>query len=521
MAALDLHCGVEDVHGACAWAGGRVDPLDSFDSEMQEWEEQLQDVQRKIEELYKEVKARRGASEYALVSNHAHLDFTLLPVDAAGGYHGPNRCYSAGGEVGSVRLCGEGRGDLLAWHANAVNHHGDHINGTCDSEAGCHHDGFLCPMSRDVTLNILNGYLGQGEDATQRRRSPGAPHTVMQSVRCRHDGAILGPVPGRIGDVLAGEFEENRKNGGFGPDGARYMSWKDASCPKEAPPERPASKLRQRDVAPPIHIPTRSTHFPELPQQPDRKCSLVDWKCGSPSVLRKFGAMLQENEGKTLIEDGTVTMVISADPSKAPATPVCQRKLGAGRVSAHVPGQKCPQDPEVWTAGVETSQEPRAVAGSRTMLQSTGEHRGLPRKPPVSPAPRAGVQTGLWGPQGLERLAECMTVDRTLTACAGSQYQGKGQDSRGLWDSVKREEQGTAAYSVQQNCREPSPVQGRRSFSRPARPANQRPPSRWASHTPTAKISTPSGPQFHPPSPAHKAKQSFSNYSLYTETVIM
>lgn len=33
------------------WVGDRADLLDSFDSEMQEWEDQLQDMQRKIEEV--------------------------------------------------------------------------------------------------------------------------------------------------------------------------------------------------------------------------------------------------------------------------------------------------------------------------------------------------------------------------------------------------------------------------------------------------------------------------------------
>lgn len=43
MAALDVH----------VWGGDRVDLLDSFDSEMQEWEDQLQEMQKKIEEVRK------------------------------------------------------------------------------------------------------------------------------------------------------------------------------------------------------------------------------------------------------------------------------------------------------------------------------------------------------------------------------------------------------------------------------------------------------------------------------------
>lgn len=42
-------------------------------------------------------------------------------------------------------------------------------------------------------------------------------------------------------------------------------------------------------------------------------CGLLDRKCSSPSIVRKFGAMLQENEGKVLV-DGAV-MQCSAPPS--------------------------------------------------------------------------------------------------------------------------------------------------------------------------------------------------------------
>lgn len=47
MAAIDLERGLE--HGG--WGNERPELMDNFDSEMQEWEEQLQDIQRKIEEV--------------------------------------------------------------------------------------------------------------------------------------------------------------------------------------------------------------------------------------------------------------------------------------------------------------------------------------------------------------------------------------------------------------------------------------------------------------------------------------
>lgn len=49
MAAIDLERGLE--HSGRGWGQERTELIDNFDSEMQEWEDQLQDIQRKIEEV--------------------------------------------------------------------------------------------------------------------------------------------------------------------------------------------------------------------------------------------------------------------------------------------------------------------------------------------------------------------------------------------------------------------------------------------------------------------------------------
>lgn len=49
MAAIDLERGLE--HSGRGWGHDRPELMDNFDSEMQEWEDQLQDIQRKIEEV--------------------------------------------------------------------------------------------------------------------------------------------------------------------------------------------------------------------------------------------------------------------------------------------------------------------------------------------------------------------------------------------------------------------------------------------------------------------------------------
>lgn len=104
----------------------------------------------------------------------------------------------------------------------------------------------------------------------------------------------------------------------------------------------------------------------------ERKCFspsiLGDRKSGSPSVLRKFGAMLQENEGKMLNELGVVTHQGLAPEPKCP-TPGCQRRAfgataAAGRAPVRVPTQKCQVDSNVLTADTALGQDRGLVSDS-------------------------------------------------------------------------------------------------------------------------------------------------------------
>ncbi|XP_026228724.1 uncharacterized protein LOC113170723 isoform X2 [Anabas testudineus] len=70
-----------------------------------------------------------------------------------------------------------------------------------------------------------------------------------------------------------------------------------------APPIPPRSS--SRNLSTPSH-PDTELHIPESPKMTVRTCHspcvLVDKKCSSPSIVRKFEAMLQENEGKVFID---------------------------------------------------------------------------------------------------------------------------------------------------------------------------------------------------------------------------
>lgn len=437
MAALDLHCGVDP--GVCVWSG---DLFDSFDSEVQLWEEQLQEVQRKIEELYKVVEARRGTSEINPNSN-TQLDITLLPVNNASGY--PNNSYH-GGNINSVPV-----------QHKTFKHPTNYTSDVCSFGVNHQNNGFAGPQSytvngQDVMLDILDSYLGiESGSLNQSREKPhGAPS--MSSIQ-NQKGSHQWPVSGRTGRVSLGEFEEalNRKNKGSAWEEAqvRHVSWKDQVTSTEKSVSKPPIKHRDSP-----HVPARPAHYSDA-----LKCPLVDRRCGSPSVLRKFGAMLQENEGKTLNEDG---IVITLVPKLVPKSP----KPGGSRGSKQAP--------------VKDNDVP--------VTSQNWEHRGA----------KVGVKTSNWGSDNLH--TDFKMAERILSNCSTPSPRNTPSPHQASHDS---------------------PTAPRRSFSRPARPTNQRPPSRWASQTPTPTITTPIAPRSRSLSPACRTKQRFSNYSLYTETVIM
>lgn len=137
--------------------------------------------------------------------------------------------------------------------------------------------------------------------------------------------------------------------------------------------QRDAPSAQQRP-----QLPIATAESPALDRKSYSPSVLGDRKCGSPSVLRKFGAMLQENEGKTLTESGVVTQQGAAPEPKCP-TPVCQRRaLGAaaaaGRAPVRVAAQRCQADSDVLTAELEPGQEWGLASDSGR--QNHKEHRG-------------------------------------------------------------------------------------------------------------------------------------------------
>ncbi|XP_029928791.1 protein SOGA3a isoform X2 [Myripristis murdjan] len=75
--AMDLRCRLE--HNERDWLREKAELLERFDTERREWENQLRDMQRKIEELYCEVRAKREGTELETgVDNGAQDDDVAL-----------------------------------------------------------------------------------------------------------------------------------------------------------------------------------------------------------------------------------------------------------------------------------------------------------------------------------------------------------------------------------------------------------------------------------------------------------
>ncbi|CAJ1077172.1 uncharacterized protein LOC109990063 [Xyrichtys novacula] len=566
MAAIDLERGLE--HGGRGWGAERPELMDNFDSEMQEWEDQLQDIQRKIEELYNEVQARRGANDIAADNpkNSGELDCGL-------GHHG-NSLFVPGHH-----------GKNPTGAITAPHHYGD----ACSYPVG-YQNGYPYNGVSEIG-DLLQDYLGQGKQAN--RKNNGARHvrfsdTIKVStdipsnqdeLRRRSSGnERLGP------EQFLGSFEEthNRKNQ---LSKIKSSSHRESSPNKENTGTKPPLGQRDAPSSQTRSQPSITAESPALDRKSFGVGALGDRKCSSPSVLRKFGAMLQENEGKTLTESGVVT---HQGPEPKCPTPGCQRRAAgaaavAGRAPVRVPNQKCQADSDVLTAEVESGQEWGSV--SDCGRQNHKDHRGgysgskgphaspqqphrrsqVAGSPKVRPRANSGADRdgGLIQaersrkplPQPAEpkmdyRVSSVSTGAQRIQrgGLAGQEVPGCGQvRDEGLIELLDMLEiqheysssprAGHTAYRPdpqQTNLAEPSSANPQRSFSRPARPANQRPPSRWASRTPTARITAPSGPMYRSPSPLTRPPspktrtpspalkhRPLISYSLQTETVIM
>uniref|UniRef100_A0A1A8H690 KIAA0408 n=1 Tax=Nothobranchius korthausae TaxID=1143690 RepID=A0A1A8H690_9TELE len=400
-AAMDLRCRLE--HSERDWLWEKAELLERFDVERREWESQLKDMQRKIEELCCEVRAnRRGTgldsrkqddavghrlslrststgssllsdnSRSELLSSSAQSEPTRNPPSPG---CGPNRntsgdsCLQAdilGFNVSvPVRRRGPERVDDFrsreSWQQEAVADNRKAVDPTQletfypgTSGCGVQQDDFSIGRETGVHVGPHEGsFWGGLSYGSEKKKNATALNAALKEIarvseelcsyqdeirkkdgdlRIRpdflhpagggHDGSCLKPdeAPcdlGQIYDDLRALERENwitlSPDHTWQPNRRSSTSW-------TAEPANLVSYSSVDAAAPPVPPRTSSwnlstpssdaeLHIPESPVATLRKCHspcvLVDRKCSSPSVVRKFEAMLQENEGK-IFKDGVL-----------------------------------------------------------------------------------------------------------------------------------------------------------------------------------------------------------------------
>ncbi|KAG9335233.1 hypothetical protein JZ751_005479 [Albula glossodonta] len=570
MAAMELQCRVELGEGG--WGSDDAKLLERFDAERKEWESQLRDMQRNIEELYNEVKARREGNTAGLdisantetsgpsepPSQHSngyfHSDspnqygngYNNSPGYHRNGYYDPSYHHGNTGSITQPGHCINGGYDHVGFHSNGYSY-------TADPYSNARTD----PVEAELE-EILHSCLGRG---LEHPPSPGSgirhrkPPTPLSPSSCTHGQSPAAVPPAVKGvpqaredqhsshDIIRKQMSQNRSEAGS-PWLEAVENRKNKQSDLDSRFGNTPGLLPTQEHAwvPPIPSSTTSCYMntfpdPQLPVQephPNRKCTspcaLTDRKCTSPSVLRKFGAMLQENEGKTLTDSGVL---------------VDCNNGGSPKSSAFVSVHKWPGDISTERDCAPDYRPADSQQYSRAQHCSVDRESVNLRASAKSPwRPQAVGQRG----QGRE-LEEDMCISgrpRAGNWCSAVQYaehSGSGQAMGPAWDSSEnacRQSPPTAQPQIEaESKRSPAPI--KKSFSRPVRPANRRPPSRWANrmasssatspqranHTPS---STPLQWANHmpsslgtrlPPSPFPAHKQTLYPHCYQMETVIM
>ncbi|KAI4904070.1 hypothetical protein NFI96_033889 [Prochilodus magdalenae] len=435
-AAMDLRCRLE--HSERSWMREKSELLERFDLERKEWESQLRDMQCKIEELYNEVKAHRergavGPNTDAqrrvirLSTRSASTVSSSLtdPSEAHGSSYSEPLTQHSHSSSDSSHNCSEQNGQLCNVQTES-------------SKQRRHEHGELQVINTAALEDILHGCLGKGlgnEPTPIGKEELLNPFRRLQSMDmdCASDkkkntmalNAALKEIA-RVSEELCSYQDEIRKRSDlkrsltdltFFPeedemaeedeletgdadlnlnewckdlqahDNQKWISWDDIK--KESSRTESDIKLPpKKRQAPPI--PVRSTSWylnsppakevePSAPEPLlDRRCQSPcnHRKCNSPSVVRKFEAMLQENEGKILTDSGIVSCSVPLD-SKCNIS-CCQSRwscdgsrFGSSKSSTYVPVQKCLSDVNIAAAGAESSQNQTVVENKQNLK---GEH---------------------------------------------------------------------------------------------------------------------------------------------------
>ncbi|KAM9489231.1 uncharacterized protein KIAA0408-like isoform 2-T2 [Clarias gariepinus] len=418
-AAMDLRCRLE--HSVRDWVREKSELLERFDLERKEWESQLRDMQHKIEELYNEVKTHRQKGAFGPNSSAKTTAIRLSTHSGSTGSSPLTDSSEAHSSSYSEPLSQHRHGSTDSSH-NSNEPNGQHFSIRSERSKQCSSGKYEHNKLEDINTaeleNILHGYL-VNKPICSGQTDLLNPYRGYQNmdINCASDkrntmalNAALKEIA-RVSEELCSYQDEIRKKSDvkrsqtdsmFFPgeaemvkkdimepgvtdfnlkewckdvhslDKQKGIDWDDVKKNSTKTKNDTELPVKKRDVPP---IPFRSTSWyitsplatdiPSSPPEPlmRKTCQspCFDRKCNSPSIVRKFEAMLQENEGKILTDSGIVPGPVPRD-SKCNIS-CCQSRwscdgsrFGSSKSSTYVPIQKCLSEVNIISAEAECSQ---------------------------------------------------------------------------------------------------------------------------------------------------------------------
>ncbi|XP_056114102.1 protein SOGA3a [Rhinichthys klamathensis goyatoka] len=405
-AAMDLRCRLDSSEKG--WVKEKSELLERFEAERKEWENQLMDMQRKIEELYNEVKAHRtGCSLRPITDGQNALRISscsvstlssevTYPSDAQSNEYSEALTQQSNASIDSQtsqlsHITSESS-DQCSDQSKLLNQQStgeqkaidtaelEEILETClklkmeNKSCFVGQDDLLNPFKRFQSMEItcgsdkkknntaLNAALKEIARVSEELCSYQDEMRKLPDIKRSRSESMVFPrraeLVERVKDNLEMEdtvlYLKNMSEDLKSLDEQYWMSWESCNVESQQRDAKPPDNIRQQ--APPI--PARSTSWyisspsaselessgtEELCQRPGTH---PERKYTSPAIVRKFEAMLQENEGKILTDSGNVSC---SDPVDSKCNISCCQsrwscdgsRFASNNSSRHVPVKRC------------------------------------------------------------------------------------------------------------------------------------------------------------------------------------
>ncbi|KAK7157227.1 hypothetical protein R3I93_008643 [Phoxinus phoxinus] len=405
-AAMDLRCRLDSSEKG--WVRERSELLERFEAERKEWENQLVDMQRKIEELYSEVKAHRtGCSLRPITDGENALRISscsvstlssevTYPSDAQSNEYSEALTKQSNASIDSqtsqISHITSESSDQCSDQSKLLNQQGtgeqkaidtaelEDILETClklkmeNKSCFVGQDDLLNPFKRFQSMEItcgsdkkknntaLNAALKEIARVSEELCSYQDEMRKLPDIKRSRSESMFFPRKAELAERVKDNLEmedtvlylKNMSEDLKSLDEQYWMNWESCNIESQQRDTKPPDNIRQQ--APPV--PVRSTSWylsspsaselessgtEQLCQRPGTH---PDRKYTSPAIVRKFEAMLQENEGKILTDSGNVSC---SDPVDSKCNISCCQsrwscdgsRFASNNSSRYVPVKRC------------------------------------------------------------------------------------------------------------------------------------------------------------------------------------